>query len=73
MRSLRSQYSAKLADKPTSPSEATMERIWHHGAPILMPGAWASLLRAMARPSLLSSATTGWPRRPGRNTLSQLF
>jgi hypothetical protein len=42
------------------------------GSAIAMPSALASLLRAMAQPSLLDSTITGRPRRLGRNTRSQL-
>ena len=41
------------------------------GAPILIPSALASWLRAMAQPSLLDSTSTGTPTRRGSNTRSQ--
>src|SRR5690606_34375913 len=40
------------------------------GWPIFTPKAFASLLRAMAHPSLFDSTTTGWPRKVGSNTRS---
>ena len=72
MRSLMSPYSAKLADRPTRPASRCQCRIWNHGAPILMPKALASLLRAIAQPSLLDSTTTGLSCKRGWNTRSQL-
>ena len=42
------------------------------GWPILTPSALASLLRAMAQPSLLDKTTTGRPMRSGWKARSQL-
>ena len=70
MRWLMSPYSAKLADSATKPWDSSKCRILNQGAPIAIPKALASLLRAMAQPSLLDSTTTGRAFRLGRNTRS---
>ena len=50
---------------------AISSRSWKAGAPILMPSALTSALRAIAQPSLFDSTSTGTPSRRGSNTRSQ--
>lgn len=71
MRSLKSPYSGKFADKAIKPWDSAMCRILNQGAPMAIPSALASLDRAIAQPSLFESTTTGFPFRLGRNTRSQ--
>ena len=59
MRSLMSPYKAKLAENATKPASRSKWRILNQGAPMAMPKALASLLRAMAQPSLFDNTTTG--------------
>ena len=66
-----SPYRAILPEKIVTPSRLTISLILKSGAPICMPNALASLLRAMAQPSLLDKTMTGRPFRSGRNNLSQ--
>ena len=47
-----------------------MSLILKNGIPIFMPNALASLLRAMAQPSLFDSTMTGRPFSSGRNRRS---
>jgi hypothetical protein len=42
------------------------------GVPIFIPSRLASALRAITQPSLLLRTTTGFPRKSGLKTLSQL-
>src|SRR5579885_2991529 len=72
MRRDRSPYSSKLAENCTTPCVLKNGRHWKAGAPMGMPSAFASLLRATTHPSLLLSTTTGLPSRSGLNTRSQL-
>ena len=60
------------ADSAINPASFSRCRISCQGCPILIPRALASLLRALAQPSLLESETTGHPFKLGRNTRSQL-
>src|ERR1700751_4113985 len=53
-----------------TPAASNCLRCRCHGAPMAMPSALASLLRAITQPSLFDSTTTGRPRNSGWNTRS---
>ena len=53
------------------PCRAIRSRIVKAGAPILMPSALTSWLRATAQPSLFDSTSTGTPSRRRSKTRSQ--
>ena len=64
-------YNAMFPENTATPCFSTRSLILKKGAPILIPRALASLLRAIAQPSLLESTMMGFPCRSGLKTLSQ--
>jgi len=60
----------EVGRQSTRPESSARCLIWNQGAPMAIPSALASLLRAMAHPSLLDRTTTGRPFRLGLKTRS---
>ena len=66
----KSAYRVMLPENTATSCLCTRCRILKNGSPIFIPRAFASLLRAMAQPSLFESTMTGRPSRSGRKTRS---